>query len=81
MKSIRKQIMQIKGNRCYYCGIQTNSRDPRHPTYATLEHIIPKAKGGMTIDDNLVIACLGCNRKKGNKTEAEFRAQPDEGKL
>lgn len=32
-----------------------------------VDHIIPVAKGGLTIEDNLISACLNCNRKKGTK--------------
>ena len=34
----------------------------------TIDHIVPKNKGGEDSWTNLVIACQNCNRKKGNKT-------------
>ena len=56
---------------CHYCGlgplvIDTDNRDPM---VATLDHRIPRAKGGAEFDlNNLVVACSPCNQKKGDKT-------------
>lgn len=50
---------------CEYCWSQAH--------YATqsfsVEHIIPRSKGGATILDNLALSCQGCNNHKYNKTE------------
>jgi hypothetical protein len=35
----------------------------------TLDHIIPKSKGGTNIQSNLIGACESCNTKKGSKTK------------
>lgn len=34
---------------------------------ATLEHIVPKARGGTDELDNLAVACGRCNREKGKR--------------
>ncbi|MCY4262496.1 MAG: DNA methyltransferase [Candidatus Dadabacteria bacterium] len=39
-----------------------------------VDHILPRAKGGTDHPDNLQLLCSGCNRSKGNKTMAEWRA-------
>ena len=41
----------------------------------TIDHIIPKQKGGQDTWENLIIACSPCNSKKGNRTplEAEMK--------
>lgn len=39
-----------------------------------VDHILPKAKGGTDHPDNLQLLCAGCNRSKGDKTMAEWRA-------
>jgi 5-methylcytosine-specific restriction endonuclease McrA len=46
-----------------------------HPTQqqwtssgATIDHVIPKSKGGDDSMDNLVLACTACNGAKGNRT-------------
>ena len=39
-----------------------------------VDHILPKSRGGTDHLDNLQLLCSGCNRSKGNKTMAEWRA-------
>ncbi len=39
-----------------------------------VDHILPRAKGGTDHPDNLQLLCSGCNRSKGAKTMAEWRA-------
>lgn len=55
----RKNVFRRDNNTCQYCGSHEN---------LTLDHIIPKSKGGTTSWDNLVTACNKCNNKKDNKT-------------
>ena len=38
------------------------------------DHILPRSRGGTDHPDNLQLLCSGCNRSKGNKTMAEWRA-------
>ena len=38
-----------------------------HPRSATLDHVIPKSKGGMDVMGNLRLACYGCNSARGNR--------------
>jgi len=52
-------------SRCAYCGI-------RAPLEA--DHRTPLARGGANSIANILPACGPCNRKKGNRTEEEFRA-------
>ena len=60
-----KEYLLIKhGHQCAYCG-----KDDRP---LEIEHIQPKSRGGSNRLYNLTIACRPCNRKKGNKTAAEF---------
>lgn len=47
--------------RCQYCGAP-------HPTHdLTFDHVIPRAKGGLTTWDNVVTACSACNVRKGSQ--------------
>ena len=39
-----------------------------------VDHILPRSRGGTDHADNLQLLCSGCNRSKGNKTMAEWRA-------
>ena len=39
-----------------------------------VDHMLPRSRGGTDAPDNLQLLCSGCNRSKGNKTMAEWRA-------
>ena len=41
-----------------------------------VDHILPRSRGGTDHPDNLQLLCSGCNRSKGSKTMAEWRAAP-----
>lgn len=62
----RENVFKRDGFECQYCGTKKE---------LTIDHIIPKAKGGKTSWNNLVTACKKCNSKKGNFTleEAGFQ--------
>jgi 5-methylcytosine-specific restriction endonuclease McrA len=61
----RREIFMRDEYTCQYCG--TRARD------LTLDHIIPRHKGGGHSWDNLVSACRSCNHRKGGKTLDEAR--------
>lgn len=63
----RKNIFRRDGMRCQYCGTQ-------HPPL-TVDHVIPRSRGGGDTWENLTTACIRCNNRKGNRTpdEAEMR--------
>tara|TARA_B100000315_G_scaffold257791_1_gene307808 strand:- start:13291 stop:13851 length:561 start_codon:yes stop_codon:yes gene_type:complete len=56
----RKNIFKRDHHLCQYCG--------RKGIPMTIDHIIPREKGGKDTWQNLVTSCHQCNRKKGNKT-------------
>jgi hypothetical protein len=59
-KKLRFDVFKRDGFRCVYCGA--------HPSVEVLleiDHIHPVAEGGTNDIDNLVTACLNCNRGKG----------------
>lgn len=58
----RREIILRDNNQCQYCSIELPNEK------LTLDHIIPKSKGGKNTWDNLVAACKKCNQKKGNRT-------------
>jgi 5-methylcytosine-specific restriction endonuclease McrA len=39
----------------------------------SLDHVVPRSRGGSTTWDNVVCACLTCNVKKGGRTPQEAR--------
>ncbi len=57
-KPTRSAIYQRDGHKCQYCGSTRK---------LTIDHIIPKSKGGADDWDNLVFACSTCHYKKANK--------------
>jgi len=58
----RRNIMKRDGNRCQYCGSKSN---------LTIDHVVPRSRGGGETWENLVTACDSCNLKKGNRTPEE----------
>lgn len=58
----RKNVFKRDNHECQYCGATEN---------LTLDHVIPKSKGGKSTWENLVTACMKCNNKKDNKTVSD----------
>ena len=58
----RRNLLERDRNTCQYCS----SRDK-----LTLDHVIPRSRGGKDTWENLVSACVRCNVKKGNRTPKE----------
>ncbi|WP_448518303.1 HNH endonuclease [Rhodoflexus sp.] len=58
----RHNIFKRDGGRCLYCG----SRED-----LTLDHVLPRSRGGKTTWTNLVTACKKCNARKGDYTPEE----------
>ena len=58
----RHRIMRRDGYSCVYCGSKK---------HLTLDHVLPKSRGGRNSWNNLVTCCTTCNMKKGNRTPEE----------
>lgn len=58
----RQNIFKRDSNKCQYC---------LSPEDLTLDHVMPKSRGGRSTWDNLVTACKKCNSKKGDFTPKE----------
>lgn len=56
------------GNRCRYCGTKVDWRDRRSRTGATYDHVTPRGPNTL---ENVVVACRGCNMRKGGRTPEE----------
>jgi 5-methylcytosine-specific restriction endonuclease McrA len=63
----RRNILARDGHACQYCG--------RHfpIQQLSLDHVIPRSRGGMTTWENIVCACLACNVRKGGRTPHEAK--------
>ncbi len=62
VKLNRKRIFKRDNNECVYCGSKRN---------LTIDHIMPRSRGGKNTWSNLVTCCSNCNLKKGNRTPEE----------
>jgi 5-methylcytosine-specific restriction endonuclease McrA len=58
----RQNVFHRDQHQCQYCG---------KTSMLTLDHVIPKSRGGRETWENMVTACLRCNVSKGNKTPQE----------
>jgi 5-methylcytosine-specific restriction endonuclease McrA len=59
----KRNVLVRDGFRCAYCG---SARDR-----LSIDHIVPRSRGGRTTFENCVTACKGCNLKKGGRTPSE----------
>lgn len=59
-----KRSVLLRDNfKCAYCGINSKK--------LTIDHVIPRSRGGSHTYENTVACCLSCNMKKGDKTPTE----------
>jgi 5-methylcytosine-specific restriction endonuclease McrA len=61
----RENVYGRDKGRCQYCGAAVNKSE------FTYDHVIPRAQGGHTRWENVVVSCLSCNQRKGNRTPAQ----------
>lgn len=64
-RNIRQQLRRVDP-RCRYCGAKLSKRR------TTLDHVVPRSRGGADDLTNLVLACRGCNLCKGTRTLTEW---------
>jgi len=61
----RHRLGEAQNHRCCYCSELVRYDIPRHPDYATFEHVIERKHNGPAFSfDNLVIACSLCNNER-----------------
>jgi 5-methylcytosine-specific restriction endonuclease McrA len=65
----RANILKRDQYCCQYCGIELCDKT------ATVDHIVPRCKGGGSTWVNLVAACKDCNLHKGNRTPKEAKME------
>lgn len=61
----RKNIFKRDRYTCQYCGCQPG------PEELTIDHVMPRSRGGTSTWENCLLACVACNKKKADKTPAE----------
>jgi len=58
----RRGVLRRDGQRCAYCGAAAN----------TIDHVLPRSRGGQDSWENLVACCLRCNNAKSDRTPGEM---------
>ncbi len=70
----RRTVLARDMYTCQYCGSQPGRQD------LTIDHVVPRSRGGKTHWENVVTACAPCNRRKGDRLPDEagmiLRAKP-----
>ena len=63
----KKNILLRDHNTCQYCNRVTSGAE------LTIDHVVPKSRGGSSGWENLVACCKPCNNRKGDRTPDEAR--------
>lgn len=63
----RRNIYKRDHFTCQYCGVQPGSEE------LTIDHVLPRSRGGTSSWENCVLACVECNKRKADKTPTEAR--------
>ena len=61
----RQAVFKRDGFKCVFCGATDD---------LTLDHVIPRSKGGSSNPDNLQTLCRSCNTSKGNKLDSDLNS-------
>ncbi len=62
-EALRQECFDEHGRLCVYCG---------KATATVIDHVLPESRGGLSVKENLLPACNGCNVSKGNRTYQEW---------
>jgi len=52
---------------CQYCGVQPSGDE------LTIDHVVPRSRGGTSTWENCVLACVECNKRKADRSPREAR--------
>ena len=64
-KISRRALFARDGWRCMYCGTSSGR--------LTLDHVVPRSRGGDSVWENVVTSCAPCNMRKGNRLLHELQ--------
>lgn len=65
VKFTRSNVYLRDRHRCQYCGARRSASD------LTLDHVLPRSRGGATTWSNIVVSCFGCNSRKADRMPDE----------
>lgn len=68
-KITRKAVLARDSWTCQYCGTERTAG-------LTVDHVIPRSRGGESVWENIVASCAPCNRRKGNRLPREIQMHP-----
>ena len=63
----RRNLYRRDRYTCQYCGAQPGSEE------LTVDHVLPRAQGGISTWENCVLACVACNKRKADRTPEQAR--------
>jgi hypothetical protein len=63
---LQRLVARRAGGRCEYCGLSQEGQEPRFH----VDHVVPVARGGATVEENLALACVSCSLRKGARQHA-----------
>ena len=66
-KITRRAVFARDGWTCQYCGSRSS---------LTVDHVVPRSKGGSSTWDNIVASCAPCNRRKGDSLPRQVGMHP-----
>jgi 5-methylcytosine-specific restriction endonuclease McrA len=66
-KITRRAVFARDGYACQYCG---------SPSRLTMDHVVPRSRGGGSNWENVVTSCAPCNLRKGDRLPAEIEMFP-----
>ena len=67
-KITRRAVLARDAWTCQYCGSRKSG--------LTVDHVIPRSRGGKSVWENIVAACAACNRRKGDRLPREIEMHP-----
>src|SRR5438552_16141968 len=69
--ALRRLVTTRAGGRCEYCGL---GQEDQEATFH-VDHVVPTAAGGLTIAENLALACVSCSVRR-TTTSTAVRMEP-----
>ena len=64
--SLQRLVARRAGGRCEYCGLSQEGQEARFH----IDHVVPVARGGATVEENLALACVSCSLRKAARQSA-----------
>lgn len=64
----KKDIFTRDGYKCYICDVKLGLVSKQ----ATIDHVVPLSRGGLSTFNNMKLCCITCNNKKGDLLLHEF---------